>query len=802
MKRSLKVAAAGLSAVMLVPMITGCYKTSSDADVISEDDPWYNLEMITIDPGIDKTEYEYVGNRFIAEMGDYYVYMMEGIKLLPADFDYNTDDYMDYVVQDIDVYDLQGNLVSVVSVSDYLAECDLGEYVVVNDVTKVGEELRVDILSYNMTTGAQTNYRTLFDFDTLTFGEPEPVEEFEYTERLADEDASEESSHIIGEYTIRKFWVSGDAPSYVLEVIDADDNVTEFDFRDLFPTQPVFDIPSIVDLGNDKALICANYNGEDLFYLLDFAAMEVTNVTDNMSWFNCDSDNIYQVDGMGAVVMDRLGLSTINYDAQTVEPSFQYSYSNVNVNDITMFTPISVSEDRAVFTGDVTPPDAAYGDSTTMIYIFTKADTNPNVGKTILELAVIDDYSPALCSAVCLFNESNENYFIRYNDSYMIENEVDNTNSDNEDDGSLAIDQASANLGNRLTVDLMSGEGPDLIVNGATFGMLNDDDYLLDLSSFISENCGADSYYTNIFDAARTEEALYQLPLSFSIQGIATSPDNVEDGQVGLTFEQYQALVEGPCNGTSPIQGGRLSLFIEALNCMQDLVIADGQVNYDCDAFRALAEYVNEYITEDLTLNDDDYYSDMGFDTSDEGARMAYINDVIGYYDAVASNDYVLLGIPSYDGRGPIIFGTDSIAVSANSASEEGCLEFLSLLLDEQVQEYYGMNGGLPVNRAAFTSVGHKFIEQRQAEIEQLLRFYDEDLLRMYGYSTDAMSDDNLAELEQIILGLSGWYSNDGAINAIIREEMPAYFEGQKTLDQVIPVLEDRVQTVLNERLG
>lgn len=803
MKKSLKIVAAGLSAAMVVPMVTACYNSSGNVEVINDDDPWYNIEMITIDPGVDKAEFEYVGNTFVAELEDYYVYTMEGIRLLPSDFNWDTDDYMDYVVQDLDFYDKEGNLTTVISISDYLDECDLGEYVVVDNITQVGDELRVGILSYDMNTGAQTNYRTTFDPETLSFGEPEELENLEFTERLAEENASEESSHVIGEYTIRKFWVSGDEPSYVLEVIDANDNVNEFDFRELFSTQPVYDIPSIVDLGNDKALICANYNGEDLFFLLDFAAMEVTDVTDSMSWFDCDSNSIYQVDGMGAVVMDRSGLSTIDYDAQTITPAFQYSYSNVNVNDITMFSPISVTEDRAVFTGDVTPPDSSYGDSTTMIYIFTKADSNPNAGKTILELAVIDQYSPALCSAVCLFNESNEDYFIRYNDSYMIENEIDDVDSDDEDDYSLASDQATASLGNRLTVDLMSGDGPDLIVNGATFGMLNDDDYLLDLSSFISENCGADSYYTNIFDAGRTGEALYQLPLSFAIQGIATSPENIEDGQIGFTFEQYQAFVEGPCNGANPIQGGKLSLFIEALNCMQDLVITDGQVDYDTEAFRALAEYVSEYVTEDLSLNDeDDDYSDMGYSDENSAANMAYIGDVVGYYERVASHEFTLLGIPSYDGRGPIIVGTDSIAVSANSASEEGCLEFITLLLGEQVQGYFGMHYGLPVNRAAFTEVGHKFIETRQAEIEQLLRLYDEDLLRMYGYNTDAMSEDNLGELEAIIENLSSWYSNDGAINAIIREEMPAFFEGQKTLDQVIPVLEDRVQTVLNERLG
>ena len=42
--------------------------------------------------------------------------------------------------------------------------------------------------------------------------------------------------------------------------------------------------------------------------------------------------------------------------------------------------------------------------------------------------------------------------------------------------------------------------------------------------------------------------------------------------------------------------------------------------------------------------------------------------------------------------------------------------------------------------------------------------------------------------------------SIDSEINIILIEEMPAYFSGQKTLDDVISVMEDRVQTFLDER--
>ena len=798
MRKPFRLLAVGLTAAMMASAVTSCYKTAGNVEVISEDDPWYNVTSIEIDAGDNEEEFEDIYSEFVAAFDEYYVFCMTGIYKLPEGFDFNTDDYSDYEVERLDFFDLEGNLVRSISITDYTREHDFGDLIYVNSVNKVDEGLRLEIISYDMDDGSQKTYRCLVDLDDFTIGEPESIDDYEFVDRMA-EDGSDEGTEYVGDYAIRKYWMyDADEPSYVLEIIDPDDNVTEIDLRDEFPMTPVYDISSIIDVGDNKGLICATYNSDNLFFELNFTTMTITDVTEDMSWFTCDTAGVRNVEGLGSVVMDDLELKTINYANHSVDPVFNFGDSNVNIYDVSTFSPISVTEDRAVFTGIIYPVDSAYGEGgKTMIYVFDKAETNPNAGKTVLEVAVIDEYTSALCSAVCLFNESNEEYFIRYNESYKIEGYVNDlyvSDDDSEDDA----DQQSADLGNRLSIDLMSGEGPDIIINGATFGMLNDDDYLLDLTEYASQNCGADNYFSSIIDAARVDDSLYQLPLSFSIGGIAVDPDDVEDGQIGFTFEQYSDFVEGPCNGTNPITGGKLQLFITALNCMQDLVITDGQVDYDNEAFRALAEYVSENVNNELVADDEEDYSDY---TSD-GPAFVEVGSLTSYYDYIVSTGRTLLGVPSYDGRGPIIYGTDSVAVSANSVSEEGCLEFVSILLGNEAQENFGMEGGIPVNRAAFDSVGHKLIDQQEAYVNELLRFYDESMLRMYGISTERMDEAAISDFASMIERLSCWYTNDGSINAIIREEMPAYFEGQKTLDQVIPILEDRVQTVLNERLG
>ena len=40
----------------------------------------------------------------------------------------------------------------------------------------------------------------------------------------------------------------------------------------------------------------------------------------------------------------------------------------------------------------------------------------------------------------------------------------------------------------------------------------------------------------------------------------------------------------------------------------------------------------------------------------------------------------------------------------------------------------------------------------------------------------------------------------DPGLELIVSEEMPAYFEGQKSLDEVIKLIDNRAQTLMNER--
>lgn len=792
MRKSTRIIAAGLALSMTVPVLTAC-KKGRGGEKIASDTPWYNLTVAQIDDGLDADNVDYGYSNFIGVHGDNFVFRKGGSYKLPDGFDYDNDDRTPYNIDEINVYDINGDLINTVNLNDVTASFTGYDYVGISNIRESGNTYMADVECDVFSTGAVDNFNIYIDVDNGTVSDPVPMANDGLIDNLVANGGSNERTVDVGDYKVTEVWFSGDVTNYVLVVEDANGNTGTIELRNADSLASVYNIQGIVDVGNNKAVVIATLSGgEAAFYEINLQALTASKINEDMSWLASHVSSITTVSGLGTVVSENEGLYTINYDNRSIDPLFLYEYANVNAYEVGRFTPIMVSESRAIFSGTLYNPYPATSNTVkTVFYIFDRADSNPNAGKTILDVASVNTMSYPLACAICSFNETNPDYYMRLDMSYQIPSTVQYATGENADQD---LETAANNLGNQLAIDIMSGTGPDIIINGTQFGMLNNDDYLLNLSDFAATNLGSDKYYTNVFEAAKINGNLYQIPVSFGVQGLAADASGVNDGQIGFTFDQYAAFVQGPCNGHDPINRGRLYFFINCLNCMSDLMVENGAVNYDNEAFRSLAEFTASNINEVLQGEDEEEYY------MDEGA--AYVANVlnVGYYFNVTSSGKVLVGMPSYDGRGPAITVHDSVGISAQTIAPDACKEFVSLLLGDQIQEYYGAQDGVCVNRSAFATVGDKYIGIHNDEVDANLRRFSEAEARSYGMSVDYYDESFVTSFEQLVESLDCMYINDGSVNAILREEVPAYLEGQKTLEQIIPVLNDRIQTVINER--
>ena len=795
----IKLAASVLSVPLGLSLFTACSHGNPASSVagqtsVTGNTPWYDVETSVIADDADLSDYSYRYRQFAGVWDDKLVFRTSS-SYLPDGQDEARG------LEELSSYDLDGNLIAHSELTEQISSFDLGASVMIYDTEKTADGISVIYYVYDEDYNTIGSFASLWDVNTGDLSEAVSLENSRYSEELGT--SLPLRTFPVGDKTIEFYYVWNEQCDSILLVKDSDGSETLIDLAEKLPAvdvDRVSDIPVITQTGEGKALVCLGMYNNIIYLDLDLNTLEVSVSQDDYSWLDDSVPDIRFVDGLGCIVINGDGISSIDFDGQQLIDILSYSNCNVNRYVMDDFYPVMATEDRVVMTGVIHEPyvPGTSASDEIGIMVFTKADSNPNEGKTIIRIASIPGYSYALCDAVCRFNDQSEEYFAQFDTRYELTEYTDSLSAGYGFDtlGALCRD-VNADLGNQLSVDLLAGEGPDIIIGGAAYSQLNNPDYLIDLTDYINTNFAESDYFMNVIDASATAGAVYQLPVSFCVAGIAAHSEDIAPGQRGFTFDEYEAFVSGPCNGADPLQYGKNDYFITLMNEMKDLMIGlDGYFEFDNDAFRALAGFVDQHVNNPLELEDEGYY----FPEDDTACEMV-INGLNIYHRRVLNNNKVLVGYPSYDGRGPIIVGNSSIAVSALTSSTDGCLEFVSTVMGPECQKYFGCEYAIPVNRAAFEALCDDYVNGFNRDLALQLRSNTAEDLRMMGRPWQEIDSSLIENYESLIENLDGClYEVDAPVDAIIIEEIPGFFEGQKTLDEVIRVVDNRARYVIDER--
>ena len=430
----------------------------------------------------------------------------------------------------------------------------------------------------------------------------------------------------------------------------------------------------------------------------------------------------------------------------------------------------------------------------TIVYILDRQETNPNVGKKVLVASTLGSYNYCLCDAVCTYNETNPDYYIRLDDSYSTYSQDYDPTVD--DLNALLLDQEAA-LSYQLMVDLMAGEGPDMILDASYYDQLNSPDYLLDLTSYVE----TDGLFSNAIDASKTPDGkLYHCPITISIHGIVVHKDDVPSDLKGFTFDEYADFVSDVCNGTDPMYMEKTEFFTTCLSAMSDEFVTDGKVDYNKDSFKQLAEYTkNSTMQAGYGEFRDLMPTPMGNAEFLYSCTLAML--LPRYEDDLT--DVRIVGLPTSDGRGPQICMDSSVAISAQTSEAEACAAFISTLLSEDIQTEYGTyTDGMPIRISSYEASSATLLERYNTSVEKDYANYTSEELIMYNSNTKILDESVIDDFEAMIASCEDTASLDPAIEKIVYEEIQAYFADQKSIDDVIELINNRVSLYVSERNG
>lgn len=460
------------------------------------------------------------------------------------------------------------------------------------------------------------------------------------------------------------------------------------------------------------------------------------------------------------------------------------------------------------FTSDPSDLDREIG-VVTMVKL-TKMDENPHAGKQILTLGGFDlSYSDVLMEQVELYNEDTSKPARIYIDDYSsrLAESSDST-------GNMANMYSDAI--DKIYLEMVAGEGADILVNMSTYPQFERDDILVDLNTYLDGENGInrDDYFDNVLRAFETDGKLYEMPVVFDLIGLMGSTALVGD-RTGWTVDEFNQMVNSLPEGVLPFAGiTQENILSNALSFSMSSFVnyGSGEVSFDSEDFIKLLDLAKTYGQDSSEISyggDSIIYEDIStsYITGSEDGQDPYTlaqNGLLALMDAylyspdMIVNDQITfngevtyLGYPNPDKTGLSCQTTLSLAMSAMTEYKDEAWSFISYFLTPDAQADAAADAySIALDRSVVDDQITQALEN--AETAGYYMSYGEDMPKL----TQADCDRYLS----VINAVSSRCISDVSIMAVITEEAAQYFNGQKSAEEVASSIQNRVQLIVDER--
>ena len=752
-----------LAVIFMLPCLVSCKKNrkSSSAKTISEESSWWN-DTVTEIPweDINSSQNNHLSNPIV-----HYACPDEDSVVVMYSAYSNSRGYVNILRH----YSYDGTLLGEVVLNDYFGEKDFNfDHLVFTR----GGKYYAQVSFYDEANDTYTDQGYEIDFENGTLKDPIPLK--------LPESESEFGSGILrvigsgddlvylcnmvddGEVSYRIFAVNGsDCRTFTPDFgrnnkINIIDNFTNCE-------KGVSFMAEVLEAGSVKNYFCTLDTSS-----FEMKKTEISNMSrftqfytnPNSEAFACGEHEITRID---------LATGTESEFLKFFDTYWAGEYRNANVLRVTDNEVILLSEEQNYLGTD----------PTVRLMKFQKADKNPNAGRKALSLAFFSLLDDAEYSAINDFNKTSKEYFVEATDKYYLIAEQSFDESTGE---SFLAQQLSgkADAMDLLISDIKSGTGPDLVLFDSEFEKLNNPDYLLDLSSRIEKEASLNSgdYLDFVLTPNGRDGKHYRLNYKYNFEGINVKTDFLSAGSKGMTFSEYDQIISEKNLGKSVLYSDDLILLSEMVKTADCFSYDDsGKFTIDTKDFRSIAGYI-------ASIPDSLEYDDglMNMNNIELLQVMNSYEFTTQHSDAFSSHSIV--GLPSEEPKPEAIFAK-GIGITSTTACEDGAWEFAMTLMSPEIQRTLTVND--PVLKSALK--------------ENLLGF-----IRLYNEREASM--DYLPPIDE---GMADWYISElsdaivvpdinPTILSIMCEEMPAYFAGDKSLDEVISTIDNRVNLMLREQ--
>lgn len=359
----------------------------------------------------------------------------------------------------------------------------------------------------------------------------------------------------------------------------------------------------------------------------------------------------------------------------------------------------------------------------------------------------------------------------------------------------------------RLQREVAAGRGPDLINYGSYYAS----NYCLgyyteNLLNYLPEDWQS-IYFSNILESFFVNGGLYAIPVGFSLSTFAGRKDMLGDRQswsiqemMRIYTEREEGVILYPGETKVDVLGNILSNNMESF-----IEWEEGECCFDSEEFRDILVLSNTF--PDMLRITEDYSPKTLFA---EGKTLLYPNSISDIYDicgagrVLTTDGVVYVGFPVSEGYGTVIQPSSLVlAIGANSRHKDISWEFIAQFLASGYQDEK-LSRCLPLRR---DTMEHLLEEAGNMDytvdadgkeiplVKSEIGFEGEESIKIY-----RMEEEEKEQLLRLIdtAGLNG--AIDYTLYYIVLEEAKSYFAGDKSLEEVVDMIQRRASLYVAER--
>jgi len=533
---------------------------------------------------------------------------------------------------------------------------------------------------------------------------------------------------------------------------------------------------SAMGLGRDGAVYACchgNSGGGDNYFLMEI------DIDAGKAGASCPDfpkgDNTVLVPGMENTLLsyDRTALSSYDLTSRTGQVLFDWLDYGINGSRVEA---VHVQEDGRLL---VVIRDLAEGSGE--LALLKKADSPDAARKETILLGTI--YSNSLLrNAVMEFNRENQNYQVKIKE-YL---------------DPVTHDQADAAL--RLNSDILSDNCPDILdISELDLKALASKGLFADLNSFLENSSllNASDFPDNLLGAYTVDNKLITIPSCFSLKTVFGWSE-ATGGTWGWTLEELISYADAHPQAEIFANATRGEIMQYLMSYNEDAFIdwSSGECRFDSDAFRELLAFVSRFPGE-AAPNPEQASTPVRIRNGEVLLLAENITEFnsIQLPLAIYGNEGACVGFPSADGSaGCMLIPYGACAITEKSARKDGAWAFIEKLLTSGDRDSVFFPS--QKSRLAEKAAGAVNTEDPDGENGEMWAVSYSDW--EYTYHIPSREEVDMT-LKLIEAAKPVSFSDADEVTAIINEEAEDYYLGQKTLDEVVEIIQSRVFLYVNE---